>query len=159
MKNLKKKSTLPLLIFAIQFTDIPQLNACTEMPKLPGGTGARVSSVLFQRGETKEFCLKLPKVEMPPPRPGIPSPSPFVEWQTVNKGNTSCGVLTMKIVRPNKPDVLGKDSKRRCADYGPQPGCVLTYTTGRWIAKYSLQEPCREGLDRWDLEAKWSLKP
>ena len=131
---------------------------CTQMSKMAGGYGASVKGVLFQRGEQKKFCVKLPKAVMPEPRPGVPSPSPLIEWTTVNKGNTSCGVLRMKVKRPDKPDILGNNSKRRAISQGPQPGAFLTYTDGQWVATYTLVEPCRPGLDRWDLYVSWSVK-
>lgn len=126
-------------------------NACTEMPKI-SQTEAKVKSVLFQRGETKEFCLKLPPAELKPLQ------NKFVEWHTVNLGNASCGVLRMKVVRPNKNDIEGKMSKRREISQGVQPGAVLVYTQGKWRAKYTLIEPCKPGLDRWDLGVSWSVK-
>ena len=82
-----KLSTALYLGLALALLKPWQVMACTEMPKGPGGLTAKVNSVLFQRGETKEFCLPLPKAN-PKPLQNV-----FVEWQTVNKNNTSCGVL------------------------------------------------------------------
>ncbi|HNA61468.1 MAG TPA: hypothetical protein PKW79_00120 [Rhabdochlamydiaceae bacterium] len=150
MKYFKNVWIVLMSFMSIHLTTCSLL-ACTELPKT-SQTEAKLKSVLFQRGETKEFCLKLPQAELKPLQ------NKFVEWHTVNLGNASCGVLRMKVVRPNKNDIEGKMSKRREISQSVQPGAVLVYTQGKWRAKYTLIEPCRPGLDRWDLGVSWSVK-
>lgn len=125
---------------------------CTDMTIASGGYESKLNSVSFNKDETKKFCLKLPKAKLDPGQ------NPFLEWSSVNKGNASCGVLRMSIRRPDRPDIQGKDSKRVCKAQSVQPGCVMTYTEGKWIMKATLVEQCRPGQDRWDLGAKWSVK-
>ena len=126
------------------------LLACTDIPI--NGTQGSLKSVLFQPGDSKEFCLKLPQATLKPGQ------NPFVELSTVNKGNASCGVLNLKFVRPNKNDIQGNMRNRRCVSKGVQPGCVLVYTAGRWNLKMNLVEPCRPGNDRWDINASWNVR-
>lgn len=126
---------------------------CTQLSISGGGFEIKAKDVLFsKKGEEKKFCLRLPEATLKPLQ------SSLIEWNSVNKGNTQCGVLKMRILRPNKTDILGNDSDRACNSKGSQPGCALIYTKGQWVATYTLIEPCREGNDRWDLGAKWSVK-
>lgn len=126
---------------------------CTQMTISGGGFEVKVNGVLFsKKGEEKKFCLRLPEATLKPFQ------NPYVEWSSINKGNASCGVLKMRILRPNKPDINGNESDRTCNSKGVQPGCMMPYTQGQWVATYTLIEPCRPGEDRWDLGVKWSVK-
>ena len=140
------------MILSMIFWGVTALAAedCIEMHKINEFEAKQVN-VTFEKDITKKFCLTLPQVTYKPGQ------NAFVEWGTVNKSNAQCGVLNMKIVRPNKPDVLGNNSNTKCTSNGPQPGCVLIYTPGKWVAKYTMttnQPNCKT----WDLSARWSLK-
>lgn len=143
-----------LLLFGVYANAAEAVENCTQLSIIGGGYEAKIKGVLLPEvGVEKKYCLRLPQVT---PKPGQMS---FVEFSTVNLWNTSCGVMRMTVRRPDKTDIMGKDSRRVCKSESVQPGCILTYTPGQWIIKLELREPCKLGKDRWDVNATWSIKP
>lgn len=143
-----------VLAFVLVLASKAQAENCQTISIDKAGMQFAVKNVTFPRkDETKKYCFKLPK-------PQNPSGNPIVEFSTVNKGNASCGLLEMKVIRPNKPDITGAMSPTKCKSEAPspQPGCTANYTVGKWVVKYTLRDYCKPGQDTWDLNGKWAIK-
>lgn len=108
---------------------------------------ASLNNVTLVQGQTTKFCYKLPA-------PQSKDGNPIVEIKTVNKGNSSCSDVVMKVVRPNKPAINGSNPPTTIKSNGSQPGVASIYTVGKWVIKMTLNHGC----DRYDLSMNWSLK-
>lgn len=154
LETIKHKGRIMILLLLTSLNLLANED-CINIKINQSGTGFMIPAVNFTlQDPKKKYCLKLPQVTYAPPQ------NFFVEFQTTNKHNTSCGTLSLKAIRPNKPDVTGSMSNTKCATEvpSPQPACILNYTVGKWVIKYELGKPCQPGNDRWDLIGRWSLK-
>ena len=119
------------MIFIMMFATI--VNACPEMPKI-NPYEAKLRNVTFEKGVTQKWCLKLDQG------------SGLIEWSSVNKSNTSCGVLKLVVHLPDGTKLKSE---------GVQPGTVTAFKPGKYVMSYTMKtnEPkCKS----WDLGARWA---
>lgn len=103
------------------------------MPKL-NANESKIRNVTFEKGVTQKWCLKLSGEKQ-----GL------IEWNSVNRSNTSCGVLKLVVHLPDGSKLKSE---------GVQPGAVTTYKLGKYVMSYTMKtnEPkCKS----WDLGARY----
>lgn len=100
------------------------------MIKKSAGAEWTLGDRTFEVGRTYHFCVDLPAQ--------VDGKPMFVELQSVNLGNASCGSLAVVLTAP---------SGKFCDSIGAQPGCGASYEQGRW----SLTATLEWGCDRYRL--------
>ena len=94
--------------------------------------------VTLDPGILYEYCFKLKRVK----KKDLGSKtSGFVQLQTANLANTSCGTASVYMIRPKRKSIFGKNfpaSRTSASVDQVQPAGILPYTPGTWrvLLKY-----------------------
>jgi hypothetical protein len=103
-------------------------------------------------GILEEYCFHLPRLRKR--QLGVKT-NGFVQFQTANLGNSSCGTASLYVIRPDRKSIFGLSypAPRTAANVNQvQPAAILPYTAGTWrvLIEYASGD-CR----KYSLTATW----